>query len=146
MYGPDRFQGKGVGLSLDALKKDALLEGDSLAQNLYVAMLKIRSEEDIPEKEFSEYIYLREQALKDAEEIWKRSDSMGNTLVSFIKECQETDSLRGNVFYVVVALEDIRSNSHLLLFSFPTRDKHLLDRYRQGEVLQAEEVVSESSH
>jgi hypothetical protein len=35
---------------------------------------------------------------------------------------------------------------HSLLFSFPTSDTYLLDRYRQGENLQAEEVVQESSH
>jgi len=43
--------------------------------------------------------------------------------------------------YVVVTQEDDNSNVHALLFSFPTTDKTLVDRYRQGEYLQPEEVA-----
>lgn len=32
------------------------------------------------------------------------------------------------------------------MFSFPTNDESLVDRYRHGENLHAEEVVQESSH
>ncbi|NQZ19758.1 MAG: peptidase, partial [Bdellovibrionales bacterium] len=38
------------------------------------------------------------------------------------------------------------TNSHALLFSFPTSDETLVDRYRHGENLQADEVIQESSH
>ena len=56
------------------------------------------------------------------------------------------DEQNADLHYVVVTIEDTPSSSHALLFSFPTGDKNLLDRYRHGENLQAEEVVQEASH
>ena len=85
---------------------------------------------------------MRFDALEDADEIWRSSDSLGNVLVSFIKEFGDEEEFS----YIVVTVEDAPSGSHALLFSFPTRDRGLVDRYRHGENLQAEEVVQESSH
>jgi len=129
-------------LPMGALDGDALHEGDDLANGLYKAMLLLRSDKDIPEDEFPDYAEFREETLEDADEIWRSGDSTGNVLVSFIKEFSEEDEF----FYVVVTVEDAPSGSHALLFSFPSRDKGLIDRYRHGENLQAEEVVQESSH
>lgn len=127
-----------------ALEGDALLEGEELAIGLYEAMLKVRAETDISEPQFREYSHLREESIEDADEIWRSTDTFGNVLVNFIKEF----SLDGGelVYYVVSTVEDLPSNSHALLFSFPTNDKTLVDRYRHGENLQADEVVQESSH
>jgi hypothetical protein len=127
---------------MGAIDGDALFEGDDLAVGLYKAMLLLRSDKDIEEEDFHEYADCREEALEDADEIWRSGDSQGNVLVSFIKEFSEDDEF----YYVVVTVEDAPSGSHALLFSFPTRDKGLVDRYRHGENLQAEEVVQESSH
>jgi len=127
---------------LGAIDGDALHEGDELAEGLYKAMLLLRSEKDIPEIDFHSFADCREVALEDADEIWRSSDSLGNVLVSFIKEFGDEDEF----IYIVVTVEDAPSGSHALLFSFPTRDKGLVDRYRHGENLQAEEVVQESSH
>jgi len=128
---------------LGAIDGDALNEGDELALGLYKAMMLLRSDDDINEERFVEYHEYREEGIEDADEIWRSSDSFGNTLVSFVKEFSEA----GKTFwYVVVTLEDSASNSHALLFSFPTSDSSLVDRYRHGENLQAEEVVQESSH
>ncbi|MCB0342847.1 MAG: peptidase [Pseudobdellovibrionaceae bacterium] len=127
-----------------ALDGDALLEGEPLASGLYEAMLKVRSDHDIREEEFREFAHLREEAIEEADEIWRNNDSMGNVLVTFIKEFHEEGP--GAIYYVVVTLEDTPSNSHALLFSFPTTDEGLLDRYRHGENLQADEVVQEASH
>ena len=69
---------------------------------------------------------------------------MGNVLVSFIREFP--DEADGGIHYIVVTIEDMPSNSHALLFSFPTKDENLVGRYRHGENLQAEEVVQEASH
>lgn len=129
---------------IGAMEGDALSEGEELAVGLYNAMLKLRSDKDIEEDQFPEYFSLREESLEDADEIWRSSDSMGNVLVTFIKEAH--DSSDEEVTYVVVTLEDTVSNSHALLFSFPTQDKSLVERYRHGENLQAEEVVQEASH
>jgi len=125
-----------------AIDGDALHEGDELADGLYKAMLLLRSDKDIAENEFQTYAECREATLEEADEIWRSSDSLGNVLVSFIKEFGEDDEFS----YIVVTVEDTPSGSHALLFSFPTRDKGLVDRYRHGENLQAEEVVQESSH
>lgn len=136
------FQRTSADVPMGAIDGDALHEGDELAVGLYKAMLLLRSEKDIPEDDFSSYSEFREVTLEDADEIWRSGDSTGNVLVSFIKEFNEETDL----WYVVVTVEDAPSNSHALLFSFPTRDKGLVDRYRHGENLQAEEVVQESSH
>lgn len=129
---------------LGAIDGDALNEGDELALGLYRAMMTLRSKKDIPEERFVEYHEHREDAIEDADEIWRSNDSFGNTLVSFISEFSDGED--SAFWYIVVTLEDSASNSHALLFSFPTTDRNLVDRYRHGENLQAEEVVQESSH
>lgn len=136
------FQRMSADMAMGAIEGDALHEGDDLATGLYKAMLLLRSDKDIPEDEFHHYADCREECLEDADEIWRAGDSLGNVLVSFIKEFNDEDEF----YYVVVTVEDAPSGSHALLFSFPTRDKGLIDRYRHGENLQAEEVVQESSH
>lgn len=136
------FQRSHADAPIGAIDGDALHEGDELAIGLYKAMILLRSDKDFSEEEFLDYALNREETLEDADEIWRSSDSLGNVLVSFIKEFGDEDEY----FYVVVTVEDAPSGSHALLFSFPTRDKGLVDRYRHGENLQAEEVVQESSH
>lgn len=136
------FERSNSDMPVGSIDGDALHEGDELAIGLYKAMTLLRSEKDIPEEEFHMYAECRETTLEEADEIWRSSDSLGNVLVSFIKEFGDEDEFS----YVVVTVEDAPSGSHALLFSFPTRDKGLVDRYRHGENLQAEEVVQESSH
>lgn len=127
-----------------AVDGDALSEGDDLAVGLYKAMLKLRSEKDIPEAKFKDYENLRENAIEEADEIWRSTDLSGNVLVTFIKDCAEEG--QPDLNYIVVTIEDTESSSHALLFSFPSSDASLIDRYRHGENLQAEEVVQEASH
>ncbi len=127
-----------------ALDGDALSESDEFALGLYEAMRVLQSSTDIPESEYRDYEDYREETVEEADEIWRRADSMGNMLVTFIKDFSEGEE--GELFYLAVTLEDTPSNSHVLLFSFPTTDKSLVDRYRSGENLHAEEVVQESSH
>lgn len=128
---------------LSAAQEDALSDGDELAQGLFEAMLKIRSEKDLSLSEFSNYLDYREVTLENPDEIWRYTDSQGRVLVNFIKEFTR-DELP--VFYIVVTLEENLSESHFLLFSFPTRDVSLVDRYRHGESLHTEEFVREESH
>jgi hypothetical protein len=127
-----------------AVDGDALSEGDDLAVGLYRAMLTLRSEKDIAEAEFKTYEHLRESTIEEADEIWRSVDLSGNILVTFIKEY--ADEGAEGLHYVVVTIEDTPSSSHALLFSFPSMDTTLIDRYRHGENLQAEEVVQEASH
>lgn len=129
-------------IAMGAIEGDSLYENDPLAVGLYSAMMMLRSQTDIPESQFLKYAGFREPTLEEADEIWRSADSTGNVLVSFIKEVGDDEEL----FYIAVTLEDAPSGSHALLFSFPTSDKGLVERYRHGENLQAEEVVQESSH
>lgn len=135
------------GLKEGGVEGDALSEGDSLAVGLFKAMLKLRSDEDIPQNTFKEYAEFRESTIEEADEIWRTMDLSGNTLVYFIKDfSRQEPATTGDLYYVVATQEDVGSNSHALLFSFPTTDESLVDRYRHGENLQADEVVQESSH
>lgn len=127
-----------------ALEGDALSDGDPMAIGLFLSMLKLRGEQDVPFEEFQRLGECREDTIESADEIWRTHDLHGNTLVTFIKEFSEHE-IR-DLSYVAVTQEDANSNVHSLLFSFPTTDANLLDRYRHGENLQAEEVSQESSH
>lgn len=129
---------------LGAIEGDALFENDEFARGLYHAMLVVRGESDIREEDFLEYSKHREESIEQPDEIWRTTDSTGNVLVHFVRDLSEDGS--EHLFYIVATIEDAASNSHALLFSFPTNDESLVARYRQGENLQAEEVVQEASH
>ncbi|WP_415062546.1 PBECR2 nuclease fold domain-containing protein [Bdellovibrio sp.] len=128
-----------------SIEGDALGEGDPLAMGLYMAMLKVRGDKDIPQDKFQDFAALREETIESADEIWRKNDLDGNVLVSFIKEFPDHETAK-DLVYIAVTQEDESSNVHSLLFSFPTTDPTLVDRYRQGENLQAEEVSQESAH
>lgn len=127
-----------------AVDGDALGEGDPLAVGLFLSMAKLRGEKDIPEKDFQKFANLREETIENPDEIWRKTDLEGQMLVCFIREFPDQEPK--DLYYVVLTLEDEENNVHALLFSFPTTDINLVDRYRQGENLQAEEVVQENSH
>lgn len=128
------------------IEGDALSEGDDLALGLYKAMLIVRSPSDLDESLFQNYAELREETIEEADEIWRNTTSNGYTLVTFIKDFSRAEEGAEHLYYLAITLEDEGTNSHALLFSFPTNDENLVDRYRHGENLQAEEVVQESSH
>lgn len=128
-----------------AIEGDALTDGDLFAARLFLSMMKLRVEDkDIGIEKFKDFASLREDTVESADEIWRYTDSHGHVLVSFIKEYPDHD-VKG-LYYVVVTVEDTASEVHSLLFSFPTTDEALVDRYRFGENLQADEVSQESSH
>jgi hypothetical protein len=127
------------------LEGEALSEGDPLAMGLFLAMLKVRGDKDVPYAEFKAIgAELREDTIENAEEIWRSTDLKGNTLVTFIKDFP--DHAIPNLHYIGITQEDAGTSVHSLLFSFPTQDETLVDRYRHGENLQADDVVQESSH
>ena len=128
-----------------SLEGDALSDGDELAIGLSESMLKIRGDKDIPISQFHEYADLRESTIEEADEIWRNTDLSGNTLVSFIRS-YEIEGEEIPATYIVITVEDTEAKVHSLLFSFPTKDESLVDRYRHGENLQAEGVSQESSH
>lgn len=127
-----------------AIEGDALNEGDPLAVGLYLSMAKLRGEKDIPEKDFQNFSNFREETIENPDEIWRKTDMDGQMLVCFIREFPDQEPKE--LYYIALTLEDEENGVHALLFSFPTTDINLVDRYRQGENLQAEEVVQENSH
>jgi len=128
-----------------ALEGDALSEGDPLAMGLFISMLKVRADKDIAEADFQKWgEELREETIENADEIWRNADLTGNQIVTFIREFPDHEVR--DMHYIAVTQEDPSSKVHSLLFSFPTSDLTLVDRYRHGENLQAEEVTQESSH
>lgn len=128
-----------------AIEGDSLGDGDPMAMGLFLSMLKLRSENDVPFDQFQEIgAECREETIENADEIWRSNDLHGNTLVTFIKEFPDHEIK--DLIYIAVTQEDTSSSVHSLLFSFPTKDSSLADRYRHGENLQAEEVSQESSH
>lgn len=131
-------------LQQGAIEGDALLDGDPLALGLFESMTKLRSDKDLPQEKFQDYADLREDTIENADEIWRKTDLDGNILVTFIKEFPDHETK--DLYYIAITQEDSQSNVHALLFSFPTIDESLVDRYRQGENLQAEEISQESSH
>lgn len=121
---------------------DALTEGNELAVGLYQAMIKLRHPTDIPEDEFPPFLKYREETIEEPDEIWRKIDTEGRVLVNFIKAIEDEDDTK----YIVCTLEDEASESHYLLFSFPTKDNNLVDRFRQGEAMDTVSYSREESH
>lgn len=138
------FHRKLEAIQFAAIDGDSLLEGDYLAIGLLESMLKIRSDKDLATDRFQEFAECRESTINSPDEIWRKVDTEGHVLVTFIKEFSELNI--EDLHYIVVTEEDTDSQVNSLLFSFPTSDISLVDRYRQGENLEAEEVATESSH
>ncbi len=133
---------KGLGGSLKEEAVDALSEGDEFAVALYQTMLKLRAPKDIPEEKFPEFLKFRETTIEEPDEVWKFIDSQGHVLVRFIKNISEEDS----IYYIITTLEEETSESQYLLFSFPTNDISMVERYKQGECLEAVSYTREESH
>lgn len=138
------FHRKLEAIQFAAIDGDSLLEGDYLAIGLLESMLKIRGEKDISTDRFQEFAECRESTISSPDEIWRKVDTEGHVLVTFIKEFPDMNI--EDLHYIVVTEEDSDSQVNSLLFSFPSSDTSLIDRYRQGENLEAEEVATESSH
>lgn len=138
------FHRKLEAIQFAAIDGDSLLEGDYLAIGLLESMLKLRSEKDIVTEKFQEFAECRDSTINSPDEIWRKVDTEGHVLVTFIKEFPDLGV--EDLHYIVVTEEDSDSQVNSLLFSFPSCDTSLVDRYRQGENLEAEEVATESSH
>lgn len=128
-----------------AIDGDALFQDLPLAIGLYDAMLSLRTKEDIAPSKFQSYAEYRETSIEEPTEIWRSMSGEQDILVTFIKD-YSLDSVEKSFWYIAVTLEDSQSQSHTLLFSFPTQDQNLVQRYQNGEQLNVEEVEQEESH
>lgn len=123
---------------------DALSSQDEFAVRLHDAMLRLRNRRDIPSEEFQDYDECRMPTLDEPDEVWRSEQLGGRPICYFIKEFSGGDE--GAIYYVVVTAEESASKSNYVLFSFPTKDRKLVERVRQGERMKVEEFVREESH
>ena len=79
------FHKKLEAIQFAAREGDSLLEGDYLAIGLLESMLKVRGEKDIPTDKFKDYNECRESTIDSPDEIWRKVDTTGHILVTFIK-------------------------------------------------------------
>lgn len=128
-----------------SIEGDALFQDLPLAIGLYNAMLSLRTKEDISPVQFQDYAKHRETSIEEPTEIWRSLSGDKDILVSFIKD-YSLESMEKSFWYIAVSLEDSETQSHSILFSFPTKDKNLVQRYQNGEQLNVEEIEREDSH
>lgn len=129
-------------IEIEGAEEDALSDGDEMAQGLFKAMLQVRTAKDFPESEFGGFLNCRQETIEEADEMWRSTDLQGNTIVTFIKEFSNEEDF----YYVVLTIQDVVSGSHFVLFSFPTRDESLVERYRQGQSLDTQAPNKQASH
>lgn len=91
-------------------------------------MLRHRSKGDIPADEFDEYTHCVDQTIENPDEVWELQDEGDNPLLTLISQPEE------NLHYVVICTYDASQgqDSWRVIYSFPTRDPMLVQRYRRG--------------
>ncbi len=118
---------------VDEEDKVGNLSDDHIAIGLYTELIENHSESDIDIEDYPNYTDLRIPTLDKPQEVWKQIDDEGNTFLVFIAHHPREPE---EVAYVVVAIEDELTSDIIPVFSFPTLDQKLLDRFRTGEQIQ----------
>lgn len=108
------------------------VDEDNPGIDLFEEMLENRSESDIDPEEFHTYGELKKATMETPEEVWRRIDDAGNSLLIFIAH-----HVKGaeTIAYVVVGLEEDVNEQVMPLFGFPTLDQKMVDRFRGGELV-----------
>lgn len=94
-------------------------------------MLRYRNSQDIPKKEFEDYVHHLDQTIENPDEVWELQDDGGNTLLTLIAQLEE------NLHYVVICTYDQKmenQESWRVIYHFPTNDQSLVQRYRRGVI------------
>jgi hypothetical protein len=94
-------------------------------------MLRWRSKDDISVDEFDDYAHLLDESIESPNEVWELQDAQGATLLSMITQHDD------GVTYIVICRNDQKSEaqeSWQVLYSFPTKDAKLVERYRRGNL------------
>lgn len=111
----------------EALKETFLSkQGNAIEEE----MLRYRSKTDIPPGDFDDYTHLLEETIENPDEVWELQDEKNNTLLTLINQQDE------QLHYVVICTQDQGSGegqeSWRVIYSFPTNDPALVQRYRRG--------------
>ena len=93
-------------------------------------MLRHRDPTDVPQSEFEEHIHLVDQTIENPDEVWELQDEGDNPILTLISQHEE------NLHYVVICTFDNSEGqeSWRVIYSFPTRDPALVQRYRRGQL------------
>lgn len=110
---------------------NAVLNEDFLAGQgnaIEEEMLRHRDSKDISPDEFEEYVHLVDQTIENPDEVWELQDEGENPILTLITQHEE------NLHYVVICTFDASGGqeSWRVIYSFPTRDPSLVQRYRRG--------------
>jgi hypothetical protein len=91
-------------------------------------MLRHRETSDIPQGEFEEYVHLVDQTIENPDEVWELQDEGDNPILTLISQHEE------NLHYVVICTFEATESqeSWRVIYSFPTREASLVQRYRRG--------------
>lgn len=111
---------------------DPVLQEDFLAKQgnaIEEEMLRHRRATDVPKDEFEEYSHLLDHTIENPDEVWELQDEGENTLLTLIS--QQDDKLH----YVVICVQEQNAENQeawKVIYSFPTNDPALVQRYRRG--------------
>jgi hypothetical protein len=91
-------------------------------------MLRHRNATDIPAKDFEDFVHLVDQTIENPDEVWELQDEGDNPQLTLITQHEE------NLHYVVICTFDSSQGqeSWRVIYSFPSRDPALVQRYRRG--------------
>ncbi len=93
-------------------------------------MLRHRDPTDVPQAEFEEHLHLVDQTIENPDEVWELQDEGDNPILTLISQQEE------NLHYVVICTFDNSQGqeSWRVIYSFPTKDPALVQRYRRGQL------------
>jgi hypothetical protein len=93
-------------------------------------MLRHRAHDDVPQAEFEEFVHLVDQTIENPDEVWELQDEGDNPLLTLISQHEES------LHYVVICTFDASQGqeSWRVIYSFPSRDPALVQRYRRGQL------------
>jgi len=114
----------------DALKESFLAkQGNAIEEEMF----RYRADTDIPRTEFDEHSHLLEETIENPDEVWELQDEKNNTILTLINQQDE------QLHYVVICTLDVSGTegaqgqeSWRVIYSFPTNDQALVQRYCRG--------------
>ena len=106
-------------------------------------MLRHRNSKDIPKKEFEEHAHLLDQTIENPDEVWELEDEGENTLLTLISQHGD------NLHYIVICTYDQNAEnqeSWRVIYSFPTNDPAMVQRYRRGQMREGATAAASFLH
>jgi hypothetical protein len=111
---------------------DGLADAWTEDETIRAQLRQERSTDDIGVDEFSLYQSCMEETLEIPDEVWSLS-MKGKDALHLYHFIRYYPNETPGVWYIVVARETEDEEQIEILDAFPTRDAHLVDRYRRGE-------------